>query len=169
VGRPLVILSARGRGVPSVELAAAVVVLDDHVLVVRRSEEETFLPSQWGVPCGKLDKGESPETGVLRELAEETGLSGEVLKKVGKSEFRSVWHGRRVINIQFNYLVRPHVNPESADSDGMPKIKLPRDDQKSMWVPTADLGRVDLDRHNLRTIRQGLESRHSALASHPVR
>ena len=40
------------------ELAAAVVMHNDHVLIVRRSRSEGFLPGRWGVPCGKIDEGE---------------------------------------------------------------------------------------------------------------
>ncbi|MDX6346920.1 MAG: 8-oxo-dGTP diphosphatase, partial [Streptomyces sp.] len=43
-------------------MAAAVVVHDDRVLTVRRSFGERFLPGVWGVPCGKLDAGETPES-----------------------------------------------------------------------------------------------------------
>ena len=38
------------------ELAAAIVVHNDRVLVVRRSKEEVFLPRNWGIPCGKIDR-----------------------------------------------------------------------------------------------------------------
>jgi 8-oxo-dGTP diphosphatase len=147
--------------VSKVELAAAVVVMDDHVLIVRRSRKESFLPRQWGVPCGKIDvkKGEDSQQAVLRELEEETGLSGSVICWVGQSEFQSIWHGEQVINVQHNFLVAPLIGPVTKlDCAGRPKIKTPRWDQKARWVRTDDLDGVGLDRHNLETIRQGLDA-----------
>ena len=50
-------------------LAAAIVIYNDCVLIVRRSKKESLMPRAWGVPCGKIDKGEgSFEEAVLREV-----------------------------------------------------------------------------------------------------
>jgi 8-oxo-dGTP diphosphatase len=141
---------------PEVELAAAIVVLNDHVLIVRRSETEGFLPSRWGVPCGKLGKDEPPQKAVLRELREETGLEGKVVAEVGRSDFPSLWRGLRVRNVQYNYLIEPRVDPAMVDQDGMPRVKLPKPDQAAEWIRTERVGAADLDEHNLRTINQGL-------------
>jgi 8-oxo-dGTP diphosphatase len=141
-------------------LAAAIVIHRDHVLIVRRSISEGFLPGRWGVPCGKIDDGESAPQAVLRELHEETGLSGSVTGWVGQSSFPSIWRGQRVTNIQDNYLI--NVSPtQLIDPDGMPAVTLPKRDQVAKWVPATEIGSADLDPHNLRTIRQGLV-RHSA-------
>jgi 8-oxo-dGTP diphosphatase len=139
------------------ELAAAVVMHNDHVLIVRRSQSEGFLPGRWGVPSGKIDAGESSQQAALRELYEETGLSGAVVSHVGRSDFRSTWHGQRVLNVQHNYLISPDVDPERVDSVGMPKVTLPKEDQKARWVPASRIATAGLDQHNIRTIRQGLK------------
>ena len=88
-------------------LAAAVVVHEACVLIVRRSYRERFLPGAWGVPCGKLDRGESAESGALRELKEETGILGTIVAHTGSSSFLSDYRGRRVRNHQENFIVRP--------------------------------------------------------------
>lgn len=58
-------------------------------------------PEGWfGLVTGFLERGESPEEGVLRELREELGLDGEVVSLVGvysfpqRNEVIMAWHVR---------------------------------------------------------------------------
>jgi 8-oxo-dGTP diphosphatase len=127
-------------------LAAAVVLHDDCVLLIRRSMTERFLPGVWGIPCGKLDPGEEPAAGALRELKEEAGLIGEIQRRTGRSEFVSEWNGQIVRNAQVNYLVKPLSF----------KVVLPNRDQDFRWVPIGKLDDIGLDEHNLRAIKQAL-------------
>ncbi|MDQ0993724.1 NUDIX hydrolase [Streptomyces sp. V3I7] len=129
---------------------AAAVVMDGQgrVLVVRRSEHERFLPRAWGVPCGKLEPGESPEDGALRELKEETGLLGEVLCSVGHSRFVSEYRGRQVVNRQENFLVAPLSR----------HVVLPEPDQAYAWLGADELPRFDLDAYNRRIIEKAFRS-----------
>ncbi|MDQ0773646.1 8-oxo-dGTP diphosphatase [Streptomyces aurantiacus] len=127
-------------------LAAAVVMREGLVLLVRRSETERFLPRVWGVPCGKLEPGEYPEDGVLRELKEETGLLGEVVRKVGESSFVSEYRGHEIKNFQDNFLVRPLSR----------HITLPEPDQAHRWLSPHELHTVDIDEYNLDIVRQAL-------------
>lgn len=125
-------------------LAAAVVAHQGRVLLVRRSETERFLPRVWGVPCGKLEPDERPVDGVLRELKEETGLLGEVLRKVGESSFVSMYRGHEVKNWQDNFLIRPLTFA----------ITLPHADQDHAWLDPADLGSVEIDDYNRDIVAQ---------------
>ncbi|WP_427925294.1 NUDIX hydrolase [Streptomyces sp. cg40] len=132
-------------------LAAAVVMDDDgRVLLVRRSATERFLPRVWGVPCGKLEPGEQPEDGALRELKEETGLLGEIVRRIGESSFVSEYQGRETKNWQDNFLVRPL----SRD------ITLPEPDQAYIWIAPSELtgtdSGLDIDAYNLDVVRQAL-------------
>ncbi|MEO5876731.1 MAG: NUDIX hydrolase [Streptosporangiaceae bacterium] len=138
--------TAEGTTVRRNILAAAVVIHEDHVLLVRRSHREKFLPGAWGVPCGKLNQEEKPADAVLRELREETGLSGAVARFAGKTAFVSEWDDQLTENIQHNYLVRP------LDL----RVVLPDADQAYRWVKTSHLHEADLDAHNLLTISQAL-------------
>jgi 8-oxo-dGTP diphosphatase len=38
----------------------------------------------WCLPKGIIDKGEAPETTAIREVAEETGLNGKIIDKLGE-------------------------------------------------------------------------------------
>jgi 8-oxo-dGTP pyrophosphatase MutT (NUDIX family) len=59
--------------------AVAVTVLDastaPRVLVLKRTRRG-LNPSQWALPGGRLDAGETPEQAALREMQEEVGLAG---------------------------------------------------------------------------------------------
>lgn len=136
------------------ELAGAIVVHNDRVLVVRRSEKESFLPRHWGIPCGKIDVGESAEHAVLRELREETGLKGRIVRRVGESTFTSPWAGGQADNIQQNYLVRPRIGWLARLSARWPKITTPQPDQRAEWVPVERIDTFGLDDHNLGAINQ---------------
>ncbi|MFJ1550688.1 NUDIX hydrolase [Streptomyces sp. NPDC088246] len=53
-------------------VAAAIVVQDERVLLVRRRVAEGVL--SWQFPAGKIEPGEAPEEAAVRETQEETGL-----------------------------------------------------------------------------------------------
>lgn len=152
-----------------IKLAAAIVVHDSKVLVIRRSIREGYLPGVWGVPCGKVDehRGERARQAVLRELREETGLNGQIVCFAGWSKFASNWRDRRTQNIQWNYLVRPlptsglkhdHVADHDDDNNDVAQfvIDLPEDDQAYDWVDRKSIADFGLDKHNLDAISQGL-------------
>src|SRR5207249_12001225 len=63
-----------------VPVVAALVEHGQTVLLVRNKG----WPEKWyGLVTGFLEKGESPEDGVLREVREELGLRGEVISFIG--------------------------------------------------------------------------------------
>ena len=158
-------------------LAAAIVVHQDQVLIVRRSFLETFKPGVWGVPCGKVDAEEKPGQAVLRELYEETGLNGRVITYTGVSKFPSYWRGEPTTNIQRNYLVYPLIDHCTTNEASMPQVKTPELDQAYRWVPVGEVERQELDDHNLGTLQQGLKAQltlqqqpgayHHPLGQHP--
>jgi 8-oxo-dGTP diphosphatase len=62
--------------------AYALIVRDDAVLLVRLNDRTAY-PGSWTLPGGGIDFGEPPADGVLRELHEETGLTGRVTALLG--------------------------------------------------------------------------------------
>lgn len=74
----------------------------------------------WSLPKGHVEPGETePETAV-REVAEETGISGRVIGKLGTIDFWFVAEGRRVHKTVHHYLllaVDPLHGLELSDAD----------------------------------------------------
>ena len=64
-----------------VPATCTVVVVRGRVLLVKRSVAPKI--GEWCLPGGFIELGESPERGALRELTEETGLSGAIEALLG--------------------------------------------------------------------------------------
>jgi ADP-ribose pyrophosphatase YjhB (NUDIX family) len=100
---------------------------DQELLLVKRSVEPQI--GQWCLPGGFIELGESPEQAALRELKEETGLSGKIDKLLGVTSHSSDMHHTILI---IGYLVRHYTGiPEPGDDasevayfspDGLPTI-----------------------------------------------
>lgn len=72
--------------------AARVVLLDadDRVLLIRAEWDRQ---SRWFTPGGRIEPGESPEEAARRELLEETGVDGRMLRWEGLCWLRDwTWH-----------------------------------------------------------------------------
>ena len=64
-------------------VAVAIAVKEKKLLLIKRG----IAPRKgaWGPPSGFIEVGETPEEACLRELKEETGVSGEVVRLLGVS------------------------------------------------------------------------------------
>jgi len=76
----------------------------DRYLFTRRRESAKYGPGMWDCPGGRLEMGESPEEGVVRETLEETGLKIEIIKPL--AVFSKVVEGLDKQFITLVYLCR---------------------------------------------------------------
>ena len=60
----------------------------------------------WALPKGLVHEGESPEATALREVAEETGVEGHALAKLGDVRYVYTRAGARIFKIVSFYLLR---------------------------------------------------------------
>ena len=60
----------------------------------------------WALPKGVIDPGESPEETAVREVAEETGVEGTSLGKLGDVRYVYTWDGRRIFKVVSFFLLR---------------------------------------------------------------
>lgn len=110
---------------PNVEAAGCYIEWEGKVLFLLRAEgkEEGGF---WGVPGGKLERGETPEQAAIRELKEETGII------VGSSQakfLRSLFIQKKGIELIFHQvqieLIAPPIiqlNDESVDAKWLEEI-----------------------------------------------
>jgi ADP-ribose pyrophosphatase YjhB (NUDIX family) len=69
-------------------IAAYNICLDDaQRLLLCRLSDITEAPGWWTLPGGGIDFGEHPEAGALRELHEETGLTGTIVELLAVDSF----------------------------------------------------------------------------------
>ena len=66
----------------STDLGVAAAVVADHELLIVQ-EKNGIHAGKWGLPKGYVDEAELPEHAAIRELKEETGLNGEILRILG--------------------------------------------------------------------------------------
>jgi len=69
-------------------LSVKIIVRDDagRCLLLKRSTGSKGNPGKWELPGGKIDPGESLDEALLREVAEETGLTISIQGVVGAAE-----------------------------------------------------------------------------------
>jgi 8-oxo-dGTP pyrophosphatase MutT (NUDIX family) len=84
----------------------------------------------WSLPKGHIEAGETAEQAAVREIEEETGISGEILAELGTIDFWFVAGGRRVHKTVRHYLLRA-TGGELSDAD----IEV----SEVAWVPLPDI------------------------------
>jgi len=114
----------------------------DAVLLCRISASDLG-GGHWSLPGGGLDFGEEPEVGVLRELREETGLSGTVGELLGIRsavlEPPETKRGDRIQNVGLLYRVAAHEGELVMEVGGSTDL--------AAWIPIAELDTLPLVPH----------------------
>lgn len=103
----------------------ALVEKDGAILVGKRAGD-ILESGKWGLPGGFLDRDETAEEGVLRELREETGWNGEVvgLFQVNTSPDRP-YEDRQ--NVCLEFIVRPIAQVGGLDHETSEIVWMPFD------------------------------------------
>jgi 8-oxo-dGTP diphosphatase len=113
-------------------LSAKVVIRDDRdrCLLLKRSLSSKGNPGKWDLPGGKVDAGENLEQGLLREIAEETGLTVSIQRVLGAAESESPT--KRVAYLIFE------------GHAGTDKVRLSSEHDGFTWVDRQALANVDI-------------------------
>ncbi len=103
-------------------------------LIGRRDRRGRLL---WSLPKGHIEDGESAREAAVREVAEETGITGSILDELGVIDFWFIAEGRRVHKTVHHFLMLAQ-GGELSDAD----IEV----ADVAWVPLVEAaGRLAYD------------------------
>jgi 8-oxo-dGTP pyrophosphatase MutT (NUDIX family) len=91
----------------------------------------------WALPKGLIDAGESAAATAAREVAEETGVEGRIVEKLGDVRYVYTWAGERVFKVVSFFLLRAgrgrigDVPPEHAHEIA-----------EARWLPLEEASRL---------------------------
>jgi len=102
-----------------------------HAAVIARRNRAGRL--EWCLPKGHLEGTETPEEAAVREIAEETGIHGRVLRRLGVIDYWFSGTDRRVHKVVHHFLLGATggVISVEGDPDG--------EAEDAAWVPVAEL------------------------------
>lgn len=122
-------------------LTADVVLLAEHegalnVLLIRRGHDP--FAGRWALPGGHVDKGEDTLVAAWRELAEETGIRVDVLRRVGVYAAPGRDPRGRYVTFAYTATLDAFVTPTAGD-----------DATEARWWPVSEIAGVMAFDHDL--------------------
>jgi 8-oxo-dGTP pyrophosphatase MutT (NUDIX family) len=88
---------------------------------------------EWCLPKGHLEVGESPAEAAVREIREETGIRGQVIRRLGTIDYWFLGDGRRIHKVVHHYLLTAEGGQLTAEND--PDAEA----EEAAWVPLDQL------------------------------
>jgi 8-oxo-dGTP diphosphatase len=113
-------------------VAALVTNSKGRILTVQRSGTSTIWAGKWELPGGKVERGETFDEGLLREVWEETGLAVRIQGLVGATHWDYSAAGVRVLQVVMR-----------AAAVGA-RVTLSDEHSAYRWVPMKTLRLMDL-------------------------
>lgn len=88
---------------------------------------------EWCLPKGHIEEGETPEIAATREVAEETGISSQVIQPLGVIDYWFTGDDRRVHKVVHHFLLEAQGGTITAENDPDHEAEVAK------WIRVADL------------------------------
>lgn len=120
---------------PRIEISAVYIVNGDNILLMHRQNNKSQ-GNKWGIPGGKVDKGETPLQAAIREVKEETGfdISKQPIEKL------------ETVYIEYNekdHFVYHMFRTNLQEDPGSVKINF-KEHKGFTWITPAEALKMDL-------------------------
>ena len=92
--------------------AGGLVVLGSRILLI-----STQAGRRWQLPKGHIEAGETPEQTAVREVREETGVTGQVVAPLPGVEYWFIERGQRRVHKRVDYFLLDYVSGDPANFD----------------------------------------------------
>jgi 8-oxo-dGTP diphosphatase len=86
-----------------IEVTCAIILFDEKILVVQRSENMS-LPLKWEFPGGKIEGGEDEEDCIKREIKEELNIKIDLISRLTPSYYNYPKFSIKLIPFVANYI-----------------------------------------------------------------
>ncbi len=120
-----------------IEVTCAIILKNNQVLATQRSESMR-LPLKWEFPGGKIERNESAESCLLREIKEELNIEVEIIGKLNSSIYSYDFAAIKLIPYIVEYVSGEVVLSEHKDYDWFEKEKLISLDWAAADVPILE-------------------------------
>jgi len=100
----------------------AFIIKNNKIFLVKRSKKDRMMPEMWEPPGGRLEHGEDPILGLMREVREETGLYINIKNPL------SIRHFKRNDNNQIITMITFLAKPIGG------YLKISEEHEKAGWM-----------------------------------
>ena len=117
-------------------------------LIARRNRAGRI---EWCLPKGHLEGSETPQQAALREVAEETGIHGRIIRHLASIDYWFSGNDRRVHKVVHHYLMDYESGTITVDGDP------DHEAEAAAWVPLRDVSRQLAYPNERRIVRSALD------------
>ncbi|MDZ5474014.1 (deoxy)nucleoside triphosphate pyrophosphohydrolase [Bacillus sp. 31A1R] len=123
----------------TIKVVGAVITYERGEILCALRSPKMSSPNVWEFPGGKIEKGESPEEALIREIQEELGCAIKVYEQIEDSKFAKE---KFIINL---------LTYKAEIVQGEPRAK---EHQELKWVTKQELSRLDWAPADLPTVKK---------------
>jgi len=122
---------------------------EDRVLILQRSKDEDIFPEIWELPSGKREFFEDSQSGLIREIKEETGLSKiKIIMPFYVFEYKIEKQEEIRDTTQINFLVKLLEDE---------KVRLSKEHQNFAWINKDEVKKYKLSEATKNVILKAFE------------